>query len=145
VRARSTKVPVLFILCGVGAVAGSFLPWASVSASFIDTVNKAGIDGDGRVTLLLGPFVLLLGLACLGRPAGAWRVLPVLGLALAAVITAIALINVVDVSSVVGPLNPEARVLLDTEVGVGLWLTLAAGMAGLAAGIMALWPSRTGG
>jgi len=34
----------------VVAIGGSILPWATVSASFLDPVYKAGIDGDGRLT-----------------------------------------------------------------------------------------------
>ena len=129
---------VLFVLCGLLAAGGAPLPWAAVSASFIDTVYKAGIDGDGRVTLALGAAAGVLGVVVLVRPGRGGRLLPACGLVLATIITMIALVNVADVGSVVGSLNAEARALLDTEVGIGLWLTLVAGLTGMAGGVVAL-------
>jgi hypothetical protein len=128
----------LLVLCGLGSVVGAYLPWASVSASFIDPVNKAGIDGDGRITLALGVLVGLLGLVAVLRPRDRWPC----GLALvgAAVIVIIALVNMADLRSVTGPLTPEARAMVDTSIGVGLWLTLVAGLAGVAGGVLFVLP-----
>ena len=128
----------LLVLCGLGSVVGAYLPWASVSAGFIDPVNKAGIDGDGRLTLAVGVVVGLLGLTSLLRPRDQWPG----GLALvgAAVIVIIALVNVADLRSVTGPLTPEARALVDISVGVGLWLTLVAGLVGVAGGVVSVLP-----
>ena len=112
-----------------------------MSASFLDTVRKAGIDGDGRITLALGGVVGFLGLWSLLPPAGRRRWTPIVGLSLSTAITVIALVNVADVRSVTGPLTPEARALLDTSVGVGLWCTLVAGLMGVAGGILALLPA----
>ena len=146
-RARPRSESALFVLCGTVAAVGAYLPWATVSASFIDPVHKAGIDGDGRWTLALGAVVGLLGLVALVRPPGPYRAgaaVGVVGLVLASMITGIALVNMADVRSVTGPLSAEARILVDTSVGVGLWFTLAAGMAGVAGGVLALLPPPRG-
>ena len=130
----------LYLVSAAVAIGGSILPWATVSASFLDPVYKAGIDGDGRLTLVLG--VVLLGLSVLSflRPAGR-RVVPLLVLVVATVITVVTLVNLAGVRSAAGPLTPEARVLVDTHVGIGLWLTLVAGMAAMCVAVLSLLPS----
>ena len=132
----------LYLVSAVVAIGGSILPWATVSASFLDPVYKAGIDGDGRLTLVLG--AVLLGLSVLSFLP--WppvrRVVPMLVLVVATVITVVALVNLAGVRSAAGPLTPEARaVLVDTQAGIGLWLTLVAGMAAMCGAVLSLLPS----
>ena len=131
----------LYLVSAVVAIGGSILPWATVSASFLDPVYKAGIDGDGRLTLFLG--AVLLGLSVLSFLP--WppvrRVVPMLVLVVATVITVVALVNLAGVRSAAGPLTPEARVLVDTQAGIGLWLTLVAGMAAMCGAVLSLLPS----
>jgi hypothetical protein len=131
----------LYLVSALVAIGGSILPWATVSASFLDPVYKAGIDGDGRLTLVLG--VVLLGLSVLSFlpwPPGR-RVVPLLVLVVATVITVVTLVNLAGVRSAAGPLTPEARVLVDTQAGIGLWLTLVAGMAAMCVAVLSLLPS----
>jgi hypothetical protein len=131
----------LYVLAGILVAGGSILPWATVSASFLDPVYKAGIDGDGRLTLTLGLALIGLGAAAFLPSALVRRVVPVLILVVATVVTVVALVNVAGVRSAAGPLSPEARVLVDTQAGIGLWLTLVGGVAGICASVLALLPS----
>ena len=129
----------LYVMSGLIAVAGSVLPWATVSASFLAPVYKAGLDGDGRLTMALGLVLIGLGTASL-LPWRPRRTVPVLALAVATTLTTIALVNVAGVRSAAGPLSPEARVLVDTQAGIGLWLTLVAGVAAMCIAVLALLP-----
>lgn len=113
-------------LVGVAlVVVGSFLPWASVSA-FGQEVNVDGMDGDGPLTLIGGVLVGALVLAAhLQRPAR-WKV--VTALVVAALVTLIAVIDVVDVNSRVADVEGDFAVDLEAAIGIGLWLVLAGGI-----------------
>jgi hypothetical protein len=111
------------VLAGAAVVVlGSFLPWASVTV-FGAELTVDGMDGDGPLTLIGGALVGALTLAAhLQRPAR-WKV--VTALVLAALVTLIAVIDVVDVSSRVADVEGELAVDLEASVGIGLWLVLA--------------------
>jgi hypothetical protein len=114
-------------------VLGAFLPWVKAQAG-IFSVTKNGIDGDGVLTLLLA---IALGIVFpAGRPAKTvgWIVITLSGL-----ILAIALYDTVDISNKADELTrSNALVDVSAKVGIGLWLTLAAGVAALVGGILAL-------
>ena len=133
----------LYLVSAVVAIGGSILPWATVSASFLDPVYKAGIDGDGRLTLVLGAVLLALAVLSFLPWPPVRRVVPLLVLVVATVITVVALVNLAGVRSAAGPLTPEARVLVDTRAGIGLWLTLVAGMAAMCVAVLSLLPSTS--
>ena len=48
------------MLGGVMTAVGSILPWAKVSSMF-GTISKAGTEGDGMITLIVGIVVILFG------------------------------------------------------------------------------------
>jgi hypothetical protein len=104
------------IVGGVGAVIGSFLPWAQVTTGF-GTISRAGTDGggDGVITLILGA----LGAFLLWRGGKATPWAGACGVAVAA----IAIWDYYDI---------EGSAI---EVGVGLYIT---GAGGALLGIMAL-------
>jgi hypothetical protein len=140
-RANRRWDSVVYLVSAVLAIGGSILPWATVSASFLDPVYKAGIDGDGRLTLLLGVMLLGLGVLSLLSLMAVRRAVPFLVLVVATVITVVTLVNLAGVRSAAGPLNAEARVLVDTQAGIGLWLTLIAGVAAMCVAVLSLLPS----
>jgi hypothetical protein len=73
---------------GVAAVVvGALLPWAEVTAAFIGTVSKRGIEGDGVITLVLG---VGAGLAAWRSAQGTGRKGFITGVVLAALIVATA-------------------------------------------------------
>lgn len=77
----------------IGAIVGAFLPWASVLGFSVD-----GIEGDGRITFVLG----IVGLAALAARAGYGPVrvgrvlLLVLGLVLGGVVATIGIVDYSD-------------------------------------------------
>jgi len=133
----------VYLVAAVLAIGGSILPWATVSASFLDPVYKAGIDGDGRLTVILGVVLMGLGVLSLLPSMAVRRAVPVLVLVVATVITVVTLVNLAGVRSAAGPLNAEARVLVDTQAGIGLWLTLVAGVAAMCVAVLCLLPATS--
>ena len=120
----------LWVIVGGVAVVllGSFLPWATVSASFLGEVTVSGMDGDGVLTLLGGAVAGGLALsAFLGR-AARWKV--VTALVFAVLVALVALIDIVDINSRVADLEGEGLgAAIDVSIGIGLWLTLLGGIA----------------
>lgn len=114
------------VLVGVAlVVVGSFLPWASVSA-LGQELTVDGMDGDGPLTLIGGALVGALALAAhLQRPAR-WKVIT--ALVLAALVTLVAVIDVVDVNNRVAEVEGDFAVDLEASIGIGLWLVLAGGV-----------------
>ena len=103
---------------GVLAVLGAFLPW--VSAGFI---TMTGIDGDGVFTLVFG--AIAGGLVVLRD----WESGDVLGVGLLGVLT---LLVAGNVFSSTGSQVGSAAIDFSVSAGIGLYLTLVAGLLMLA-------------
>lgn len=136
-----------FVVAGAGllAVVGAFLPWVSVSASFggasfNETVS--GIDGsDGWISLVLGLIAAVAAVAA--------AVLPVRGTPLRLISGIVAVVAGLIVAGVGGydltnaaSLASKSSSLVHTSTGVGLYLTVVAGVVLLGAGIGAIVVSR---
>lgn len=123
-------------LAGVALiVVGSFLPWASVSI-LGQEVTVDGMDGDGAITLIGGVLVGALALAAhLQRPAR-WKV--VTALVVAALVTLVAVIDIVDVNSRVADVEGDFAVDIEASIGIGLWLVLAGGIVATLAAALTL-------
>lgn len=126
---RWTPASGLIVGGSLGVVIGAFLPWATVGP-----FSKAGTDGDGVITLILGLACAAFGVAALSRARRGYAVTALVAAVLAVVV---AIIDIGDVSSVAeGPLGIEA------EVGVGLVLTLVAGLVAVAGCVVAIRSTR---
>lgn len=120
----------LGIIAGVATVIGALLPWAKVQTIFGSiSVNGTEGGGDGIVTLVLG---LLAALVMWGLARGT-----LLASALGALIVAIAAYDIRDVSNRIDEINSDPDGLAKASVGVGLWITLIAGVVLIVAGITA--------
>lgn len=115
----------LLVIAALGLV-GSFAPWASVE-SFLGSISVSGSDADGQLTMIL--FAVVGILAFVGKSRGA-----TIGSLVVSVLAAlIAVIDIKDVSDTAGVVGDEAEGLLTASVGWGLWLVLAAAVAGVVA------------
>lgn len=67
-ESRARTLAMLCILAGAGMAVGSFLPWIKVTAPFVGTVTKSGIEGgDGWFSVIAGGVVAFCGLTVLNR------------------------------------------------------------------------------
>jgi len=112
-------------------IIGAFLPWATVSAPFIGTINKNGIDGDGVFTLIAGVAVAVLGFPLVSqrtlKPGRGIPIAIVSGLA-----AAISIYDLVDVQNAVNDVEGPVA----ASAGSGLYLTVAGAIAALVGGVM---------
>jgi|GEM_PF-2137858 len=105
-------------------ILGSFLPWATLDAfGAHETVN--GMDGDGVITLLVG--IAMAALFAIGKR-GTLTAAAVVSL----VAAGIGAFELVDVQSVID----EFGFLVSGGPGVGLFLIVAGGIAGLVLGVL---------
>ena len=105
---------------------GSFLPWASVTAPFIGTINKNGVEGDGLIVAAisgLGLFQLLFGSKKKGQ-------VPSTSVWLGLVVAAVCIYDIVDVQSA----NEDLEIGV-IQVGVGLWMSTAGALVVFALGL----------
>ena len=111
--------PIAILLGGILYAAGSALPWITVTAAFVGTVTRSGLEGgDGIITIGLGIVLALVGLAhLLGSKAAGSKVALVL-VALIAVGFSIFEIN--NVNERINGLDADIREL--ASVGIGLWM-----------------------
>jgi hypothetical protein len=119
----------LMVIAGVGAAIGSLLPWGRVT-TFLGTIAIEGTHGDGKLTLLAGVFVAAVGVLVLLSRASYHLV--VLGLVGCCAVVAVTGYNALDLTVLSG----EHDVLGVVDVAYGLWLTLAAGVAGILGGAL---------
>ena len=134
------KIQPLHLALGGGAlvILGAFLPWASVSINFAgesSSHSTNGMDGDGKITLVLG--LCAVGLTVLKNPAKTKL------FALIALIAAglAALIGLYDASQIGG--NSDARAMMEAagdaikvSLGMGIYLTIIGGAAASVGSLM---------
>lgn len=108
------------ILGAVGMVAGSFMDWLTASAGFV-SVSAKGIDGDGKITVVLGLLVLVL-LMSKGNAKGA------------AVLSGIAAaVTVYEVYHANQKMHEVAGDGVRASVGTGLWVLLVGSVLAMVA------------
>jgi hypothetical protein len=111
----------------VAAVVAAFLPWVTVRAAFL-SVSKNGVDGDGRITAVVAVVVGIIAVVNLRTARKSTAALVTIGV-LGAIIALIGIVDFVDVKSRIADLTAEEARLVTADVGVGLYLTIAAGVA----------------
>jgi hypothetical protein len=123
------------VLGGAIAVAvGSFLPWVKITAPFIGTVTRSGIEGgDGWLTLALA-----MGIAAAGRGLFSTTATPpnrVLLLVLGGLLGAFVAYEFVDITSRLDEAREESDGLVAASYGIGLW-AMAAGVVAILIGTL---------
>lgn len=105
------------------AVVGSILPWVKATVPFFGSVEFAGTDGDGKITLALGAAVLL----SLVNHA-VWRSL---GLVAALGLLGISLYDISNISNAIDDVPDEYAGMVSASVGIGLWVVLIASLVAI--------------
>jgi hypothetical protein len=126
---------------GVATVASTLLPWIQIEVDRRAGPGSAatGLGGrDGATVLVVGALAALIGLVLLLGRGDPWLKI---GLFVTGGITTIVgIVDIADVQSKANALEERYGVpegVVTASVGVGLWLVLAAGLALLAAGLLA--------
>lgn len=110
----------LILLVGAAAlIVGALLPWATASAGFI-SVSKAGTDGDGVITLVLGAVIAFFALFALKPQPHQLAVIVGAGAGLAA--GGVAIYDIVNVSDAINTAQSQSN-LVHASVGSGLYVT----------------------
>jgi hypothetical protein len=114
------------------AVVAAFLPWIT-AATIFGNLSRSGIDGggDGVVTAVLGAVVATVTFATRrnDNDRGA-------GIAIVLCSLIVVAISVYDLFSVNDRINDIDRRYVDASVGIGLYLTIVAGVGGVVAGVL---------
>ena len=114
------------LVAGIGLVVGSLLPWATISAPFIGTVNITATDGDGMLTLIAGLAVSLIGILGLTRGVG---VAGLVSLAILVLLSAfVAFTDLGNISELAADVSEDD--FGAASVGIGLWLVTIATVVG---------------
>jgi len=130
--ARVAAPRIGWVLAGTGAVAlvAAVLPWAYV---FGISIRGTDGNGDGNATLFFALVVVAMGIVI---AAGAGRVWTAV---VACVFSAlIVLISLIDLSDVTNVASNDGLGGISVSVGIGLWLSLLAGLAALAVSIVGI-------
>lgn len=115
---------------GALVVAGSLLAWAKVSAVLSGTKTFAGTVGGGRITVALGVLIVVGGLA--SRHPRRRRAALIVSTVSVVLTLAVAILNIVDISTFSNRALGSASYLADVAVGEGLYVVLlGAALAGL--------------
>ena len=131
---RAGAEPWLLVAIGAAvlAVVAAFLPWITAATIFGD-LSRSGVDGggDGIVTAILGVAVAIVTLTTRRHDGDRGA-----GVAIVICSLIIVAISVYDFFSVNDRINDIDRRYVDASVGIGLYLTIAAGVAGVVAGVL---------
>ncbi len=108
---------------------GSFVPWVTVDTAF-GTLNKNGIDGDGKLTAATGILALLL--IAVGASTRE-RILLAVGAVISAAGGAIGIYDGVDIGRAASDITSNYAT---ATVGIGIYVTIAGGLMGFIAGMI---------
>lgn len=103
---------------GLIVVAGAFLPWITITAAFVGTITRNGIDGggDGLIAVGLGAVIALIGLS--GATQNAGRVKPGL-IVFGLIAIGLAVLEGNNVQNKIATLDESLRTL--AAIGLGLY------------------------
>jgi hypothetical protein len=136
------KTPgVILLVSGGLAILGSFLPWISLTAPFVGTITRSGLDGggDGLLTAGLGAALGVLGLVQLQREAS--RSTLIAGILLCLALGALTAFEFSDASSRFATANASSDLIV-TSYGSGLYVLAVAAVVGIV-GVVQASGSRT--
>lgn len=132
---------ILALLAGLLAIAGTFLPWVTVSAGPLGTLSVDGFDARnyGVLTLVAGLGLAVLSAARLaGRHHVAVRVASgVVGL----VVAVLAVAFMIEIRNRLADV-PLVHALLTSSTGAGLYVILAGGVLGIGSAFLPHRPRR---
>jgi hypothetical protein len=132
--ARSGTEAWLFVALGAAALAvvAAFLPWITATTIF-GSLSRSGVDGggDGIVTAILGAVVAIVAFVTRRNESDRGS-----GIAIVLCSLIVVAISVYDLFSVNDRINDIDRRYVDASVGIGLYLTIAAGVGGVVAGVL---------
>ena len=120
----------------IGLVIGAVLPWAKI-ASIFGEITKAGYEGDGIFTGIIGGVLILGALLSKGKPGKRYSVASSL---VAGIAGLIALFDLINVSSAISDLGSEGIVM--ASVGAGLYITLLAALIAVVGGLQVVTPNE---
>jgi hypothetical protein len=131
-RPRLSEPVVGWLMLGAGVllVIGAAMPWATVL-----TLSVAGTVGGGKATMFFGLVIAVFGLLIGLKQGRLW--VSITACVLAALVVLIALGNMGNITSIARK-SDELFLGATVSIGSGLWLTLVAGLAALAASIVGI-------
>lgn len=123
---------VAVLLGGILYAAGSALPWISITAAFVGTVTRSGLEGgDGIITIGLGIVLALVGLAhVIGSKAAGSKVALIL---VAVIAVGFAIFEISTINNRIAGLGADIRPL--ASVGIGLWMMVVGSVVALVASL----------
>jgi hypothetical protein len=137
VARRRAGWPVVSVVAGSAMVAGSFLPWATVSGTFGGHASVRGTQdaGGGWISFAFGLAIVVAGVASFSRPRRAATLVADLGALAASILTIYEFTHLTSESGVLSASNAVG--IYDVGVGRGLALVAVAAVVALigAAGI----------
>jgi hypothetical protein len=107
----------IMIIGSLATVVGSFMSWATVSAGFLGSISKNGIDGDGKVVAVIGG---IAGYLVFRKRENLSRKDVLLPAILNAISFIVCLIDLLDIQNKAK--DTTSGVML--QVGNGLWICL---------------------
>lgn len=132
------RTAAIVVMVGGAVVAiGSFLPWASI-ATGLGSASIDGITGDGKITVVLGGVIALLGLLAIERPVSVARSGAMMLLGVAAVA-----FGVWEYSNVQAKVDDVASDVVRASVGTGLYLVIAGGVIAIVGAALLPRPTAT--
>jgi hypothetical protein len=125
----------LLALSGLLIASGSFMTWVK-AVSDVNGVTSSlagtGGDRDGKITVVLGAALLILGILILMKQGRLW--VSIGGIVLPGITVLVALADISDVSNK----SDQLRGFGHLDVGAGLVLVMIASLVALAASIVAI-------
>jgi hypothetical protein len=129
------RPPAFFWVAIAGAavvIVAAFLPWVSANAVFYGRIETRGIEGDGVATLVLGVVVGFIALARF-RIDDRARSVAIVGIVCSLLVIVVGVWDFLDTQRRVRDLNQSIAGFGRANVGIGLYLTIAGGVAMLLA------------
>lgn len=121
---RTKREGILGAIAGAAAVAGAFLPWAELQSVFGTlSLNGVGDGRDGIITAIAGGIAILVLVLALGT-----RMSFALAAICGGIIAGIGIYDFADLQEWASDVNAEGEAMARASIGMGLYLTIGAGV-----------------
>ena len=130
----------LTLTTGVAVIIGALLSWVDVNVALLGSISRSGMDGDGKITVVLGFTLASIGVSVLSGRTHNLSASRAGSMLCGLLISAVAGYDVVNITST------DLPSLAVASPGIGLWLTLIAGVGAIAAALSMKaqpWPPPT--
>jgi len=130
VTGRSPVTSWIVVLSGGLITLGSIFPWITASAVFVGSISVNGMEGDGKITIVLGVILLVFGFVGVGGG----KIHPVILILPGVAAIGVVIINYQNIQDAVREIQSSGVGV--SSIGYGFWMIAIGGVVAVVGAVL---------